>query len=388
MTSHFTVGEVVETKIVFTARGGRKNSEHWIDAKITKYNPADGTYDIFVVDSSKHRVNPHAIHVPPSFLRKVVNNDDLSTIIAMGFPKEVAAQYLEMARGNLDLALSCLYDEHQDQIPDQNPQQSNSRKNNSKKNFRRQVSSVYASQGDKMTKAPELTMAQPVSHSKKGSSLKPDEFDYVVTFTEPELGFDIRAAKNKKNAIVGGRSSMFAHEHVFSGSLLVACGDIWFVGKSTDEIKKIILNAIKTPPVTLRFRGKMWMKEEFSERGTLKILVVAGSALYKAATHVTVRVNDALLSTDKVKKSKEPQWEEVMMWRSFRADHNKHAIIRIWQYNRFTSNTCVGRGKLKLPTQFDKCFNDTVEIKSESGGTVGVLMVRTLIQRNRRHYRQ
>lgn len=376
----FQTGEVVETKIVFRANGGRKNSGHWIDAQITKFNPDDGTYDIFVPESQRHRVNPHAVHVPASFLRKIANSNDLNTIIAMGFPKAVAQQYLEMARGNLDLALSCLYDEQHEQMPDQ--------RLDAKKNFRRQMSSVYATSADTISKRPELRIADPLEHEKKGAVPKENEFDYLVKYTSSELGFEIRPAKNDKNAMVGGRASMFAHEHIFSGSLILQVGDHWLLGLETETIRRIIADAIKKPPVTFRFRGKSWMKEEFSERGTLKILVVAASALYKGATHVTVRVNDALLSTDKVKKSKEPSWEEVMMWRSFRAGHNKHAIIRVWQYNRFTSNVCVGRGKLKLPTTFDKCFNDTVELKSESGGTVGVLMVRTLIQRNRRHYRR
>lgn len=369
----------METKIVFNGHGGRKYSEHWIDARITGHNREDGTYNIFVMEAQRHKVNPHAVHVPKDFLRKIAKNEDLATICAMGFPEAVAQQYLNMARGNLELALSCLYDEHHDQIPDQDPNQSN---------FRRQVSSVYASAGETIRAAPELTLAPSISHNKKGSKAKPDEFDYVVTYTKPELGFDIRSAKNDKNGMVGSRTSLFAREHVFGGSLILQAGNEWLVGKTTKEIKKILSNALSNLPMQLRLRGKSWMKQEFNERGTLKILVVAASALYKHATHVTVRVNDALLSTNKQKKSKEPLWEEVMMWRSFRADHNKHAIIRVWQYNRFTSNVCVGRGKLKLPTEFDKCFNDTVELKSDSGGTVGVLIVRTLIQRNRRHYRR
>merc|ERR1711964_452444 len=118
----------------------------------------------------------------------------------------------------------------------------------------------------------------------------------------------------------------------------------------------------------------------------MEILVVAGQALYKPSTHVTIRVNDALLSTNKVKKDKYPTWEEIMMWRSFRAGHNKHAVIRVWQYNRFKSNVCIGRAKLKLPTAFGKCDSETVQIKNESGNSVGVLMLRTMITKNKRRY--
>ena len=37
----------------------------------------------------------------------------------------------------------------------------------------------------------------------------------------------------------------------------------------------------------------------------------------------------------------------------------------------FGSNVCVGRAKLKLPTVFDKCKNDTIELKNDKDMATG-----------------
>ena len=71
----------------------------------------------------------------------------------------------------------------------------------------------------------------------------------------------------------------------------------------------------------------------FKSWGVLKILIVNASALYQAGTHVTVRVNDGVLSTDKVDADENPQFNETLAWGSFRPGHNKHSVIKVWSYH-------------------------------------------------------
>lgn len=356
----YDTNETVETKIIFNSKGKpQKGVEIWIEARIEKFNPSDNTYDIQVLHPTKHRVRPRAVHVPFGFLRKMVHSEGLQTIISVGFSESLAREALDMAGGNLDLALSCICDEQD--------------LKGQKSKYKRQISNgalpdvqpvniacgntihmpTNIACGRTMRQAPGRSVSSslprgrsltpPIRTGVKAASPKKNEFDYTVTWYSSDLGFDILAAKNGRNAMVGSRHTPFAKENLYAGSLILEVGDTWVVGKSTQEIERFCKQV--SGSVTIRFRGKSWMKKDFNERGTLKILVVAAQALYKPATHVTVRVSDALLSTNKVKKDEYPSWEELCVWKSFRADHNKYAIIRAWQYNRFTSNVCCGRGK-------------------------------------------
>jgi len=217
------------------------------------------------------------------------------------------------------------------------------------------------------------------------SKPRDDEFDYSVVYNEADLGFEFHSTSSRKkaiNAIVGKRVTEFAVKNVFQGSLMLAVNNTWVVGMPSEKIAHICERGLRQLPCTVTFRGKKWMRDANSERGTLKVLVVAACQLYEPGTHVTVRVNDALLQTDKVAASTEPSWEEVMMWRSFRPDHNKHAIVRVWQHNRLTSSKCIGRAKVKLPSTFDDCISETVTLKHENE-VRGILMLRTMVQKRR-----
>jgi len=218
------------------------------------------------------------------------------------------------------------------------------------------------------------------------SQPRDDEFDYSVVYNEADLGFEFHSSAKKKrsaiNAIVGKRVTEHAVRHIYQGSLMLAVNNTWVVGMPSTQIVEICEKALRQLPCTVTFRGKKWMRESNDQRGTLKILINNAMQLYEPATHVTVRVADAYLSTDKVPSSQEPSWEEVLMWRSFRPDHNKHAVIRVWQHSRLTASKCIGKAKVKLPSTFDKCESEIITLKSDNDEVRGILELRTMVQRS------
>merc|ERR1719242_2408186 len=64
----YAFGEVVETKIVYSARA--RTEEKWVAATISKFHRSDNTWDVEVLEPAKHRVHPIAVHVPDAFIRK------------------------------------------------------------------------------------------------------------------------------------------------------------------------------------------------------------------------------------------------------------------------------------------------------------------------------
>jgi len=391
----FAIGELAETKIVF---GAKQGGAIWIEARIVGYNVEDDTYDIDVKNAEKHRVNPRAIHVPTSYIRKRIKESDIAQMLQMGYDYDVARKYLSNANGNINLALSNLIDQNK------LPTSSNQRKKLVSKESKvfedpsapssppidqMPADAIIANtQANDIAKPPSSPPAQNPDQCHmamiRRSEPRQDEFDYAIVYNEADLGFEFHSTSSRKkgiNAIVGKRVTEHAVKNIFQGSLMLAVNDTWVVGMKSNKIEQICEKALRQLPCTVTFRGKKWMREAHSQRGTLKVLVVAACQLYDKATHVTVRVGDALLSTDKVEANTEPSWEEVMMWRSYRPDHNKHAVVRIWQYSRLTSSKCIGRAKVKLPSVFNECMSETVTLKSDDDEVRGILILRTMVQK-------
>jgi len=395
----FAIGELAETKIVFGAKTGM---EVWIEARIINYNSEDNTYDIDVMNAEKHKVNPRAIHVPVDYIRKMIKESDISQMVNMGYDYNLARQSLINANGNLNLAVSNLIDQNI------MPTSTNSQKKLVSKESKvfedpsapssppidimpddaiMPPSPAQGASPKPQTSAPIQNPDQCHMAMVRRSQPRDDEFDYSVVYNEADLGFEFHSSAKKKrsaiNAIVGKRVTEHAVRHIYQGSLMLAVNNTWVVGMPSTQIVEICEKALRQLPCTVTFRGKKWMRESNDQRGTLKILINNAMQLYEPATHVTVRVADAYLSTDKVPSSQEPSWEEVLMWRSFRPDHNKHAVIRVWQHSRLTASKCIGKAKVKLPSTFDKCESEIITLKSDNDEVRGILELRTMVQRSR-----
>merc|ERR1719300_1217896 len=97
------------------------------------------------------------------------------------------------------------------------------------------------------------------------------------------------------------------------------------------KIQALMKKAMEDEPrVKLRFRSKIRCKEEFQTQGTLKIIVVSGQALWKAASHCTVTIRNAMLASDKVKKDKNPIWNSTLRWKEFHPARARKGKIDVW----------------------------------------------------------
>jgi len=411
----YNIGETVETRIVFQKRSNR---EAWVTARISKYNHEDNTWDIEVLEPKRHRVHPVAIHVPDHFIRKyqpkemnnqgfpvggvsMVNESEsdflpelpdedfqpppppisppapgspisaasfaqdavqaakISSIVAAGFTREVAIEALKAAMGDVDFALALLVETNQSShSPDRAGRSNTPRRSNTEK-----------------------TWDSPPSPAARGFEPKEDEFDYQMLFPAPRFGFEIAGSSNGKNAIVRACLSDFAIDNVIPCSLIIMVQDTLVIGKQLTEIQDLMKEAMqKESRVKLRFRSKKRLKHQFQKQGTLKIIIVSGQALWKAATHCTIHVRNSMLSSDKVKKDKNPIWNSTLRWREFHPYRVRKAQLKVWCTNTITSNTCIGSAIFELPKDCDTLSNIVVEItKGKQGKTKGLVALKMLL---------
>lgn len=220
----------------------------------------------------------------------------------------------------------------------------------------------------------------PVKEVKAGEPGE-DEFDYCVTFETPEIGFELVAAHNGYNALVGRRQSEFARQNVFAQSLLCSVNDQWVLGKKFDRVKRKIIQAFDYPPITLRFRTKRWMADDLAS-GNLLIQVVSANELAYPATHASVCVDDALLLTSHENRETNISWSDVLSWKDFRPDIAQHATLKVWNKHSFLPSFCIGRCEIPLPKSFEKMERYVLELKDSKNRLVGAMVVRCIMSQN------
>jgi len=296
----------------------------------------------------------------------VVKDEDVAQLVGQGFSIQYATNALEMAGGDVNFALAVLLEEKEN------------------KKSKRKTKTRQHSFGNW---EPEKEVGIWVQGSLPALSVPEanpsgDEFDYHLQFEAPKYGFEILSGKTKKNAIVGERFLPFAKEHLIPGSLLVMVGDLIVLGLPTDEIRQLMIEEMnKSKVVLLRFRNKVEKKKKFQMRGTLRIMVIHGEAMYKSVTHCTIAVGQATLPTDKVKNDKNPVWNNVLTWKPFYPYRLKEpVVIKCWKKG-FTGSKIVGRGEFEPPKDTDKLHNFVVDMLSEDGNRVGVIMVKVMVQK-------
>jgi len=89
----FEIGENCFTKVVTTNKSG---GEKWLNARVTRVNPQDGSFDIFVYNSKAHGVPPEAVNVPRYMLKK---GNDKSVQVAVP-DKQRAAKRPQFQQGD------------------------------------------------------------------------------------------------------------------------------------------------------------------------------------------------------------------------------------------------------------------------------------------------
>jgi len=246
------------------------------------------------------------------------------------------------------------------------------------------------------------TMLPPV-YDRVGGVCKADEFDYEVVFHQRTLGLELESGTGGVNAVVKSLETPIARKQIFRGSLVCSVNNVWLIGATLEDIELNIVHEATNvgPPLCVRFRAKRRLRDEYLQSyekivnnrdlssntspsreeikmrtsnsslrandrtrkslGTLNVTVESCFDLLQNASFVTVSVLNTTCTSNKVQPSESPVWNEILKWKHY--DIKKYAgekaLFKVWQYNRFTSNTCVGQVEVVLPTElnFEKKYD-------------------------------
>lgn len=227
-----------------------------------------------------------------------------------------------------------------------------------------------------------------------------DENDYIVTFKSCVLGLALYPNKNGMDCIVGKCVNKFSKTNVEQSSIIIAVNGEWVAGKQYDAIKNIIKNALKSPPLKIKFRKKIKSEEKrkkyvneskkekekkvFVERGKgfLKIRIEDAAELKHYGSYCVVKLNGAALSTKKVESNEFPEWNEVLTFKNYTPEAGKEAIISVYG-SKVIKDKKIGSAKLLIPTIFNELQSDALELHTSNGKLSGVLMVKTIITKNK-----
>lgn len=271
-TPRFQVGDTVETKIVY----GRDRTENiWIQAKIDKYNPGDDTYDVTVKNPKSFNVRPKAVHVPSALIKNLYDPTYVDEITVQGYSKSEAFLGLEETGGDVEDALLFLHQLRRKDRKNHSESSTGGITESSRSGRSSNYSASISQTLPDLPPLPEKTLRpSPSQNSYRKTSFaeettddsvltldpKQDEFDYTVVFAAAPLGFEVHPCMNNRNGCVGKRLNRFSQDHVYKGSLILACNDIWLLGQTTVYIQQCILAETQHPPVTHTFRAKKWMR--------------------------------------------------------------------------------------------------------------------------------
>jgi len=216
-----------------------------------------------------------------------------------------------------------------------------------------------------------------------GGVPKRSEFDYQVVFHKQPLGLELEPASQDRNAIVSGFTSDFAAKNVHIDSLLIACNNVWLISKSIRTIESVIVGKCETPPVTLRFRAKRWMKsyDPFAT-GVLDVRVVSAHDLFKTANKATVEINGVSASTfESDKKSKSPNWDDILSFRNFDPTEDTEGTIKVKQMNKLFPNQTLGTATFSCPSAVrDFVDLQNLEVSDADGNLVGFINVQLYLR--------
>lgn len=249
----------------------------------------------------------------------------------------------------------------------------------------------------------------PPVHGKPGGIYKANEFDYEVEFRTNSLGLQLASGKSGKNAVVKNITSDYAASHVYKGSLLVSVNDIWLIQKSLQRIENIIVRETAKPPVTLRFRAKKRVRDNaassvssfrsFNSRhapnhsdvsipvgvyGTLVVKVLQAHDLFYPVTHVSICVDNIVLSTNRVPPDINPVWLETLQWNNWSSLSRNSASINLLQKLNGRKTKLIGRTRLHLPSDFGPLKSQSLEIRDGSGKEIGLLIVDVCLREAKR----
>jgi len=218
---------------------------------------------------------------------------------------------------------------------------------------------------------------------------KEDEIDYRVKFVTSVLGLQISSDDGGRNCIVEKCLSRTAKTYIERDSVVVAVNDTVTLGMEYGAIFRILQRAAMSPPITIQFRCKKAHfnggaveeangpgvgKKGKKTRGFLKVKIGRGVQLKMAASYCLVQVGNAKLTSAKLIEHTDPQWDELIIFKNFRPNEGKTAVISVFDQN----NQCVGKTDCVLPVHFNTLQCDTLPLEL-FGSLCGIIQLTVII---------
>ena len=218
-----------------------------------------------------------------------------------------------------------------------------------------------------------------------------DEMDYRVLFITSVLGLQITSdADSGRNCIVEKCLSRTAQTYIDRDSVMVKVNETVIFGMEYAAIFRILQDAVLRPPVMIQFRTKRAHfnaangvqkmnggdggKKGKKVRGFLKVKIRRGVQLKLQGSYCLVQVGNAKLTSAKLIEHTEPEWNELIIFKNFRPNEGKKAVISVYDQN----NSCVGKTECVLPVEFNKLQCDTLPLEL-FGGLCGIIQLNVII---------
>jgi len=292
-------------------------------------------------------------------------DEDLAKLIAMGFPEDISVSMLETTAGDADFALAMLLESRQasKSVIDRNSQHEQSAQ------IQYSANNAFDQRDWENNRL----------EDHQSSSPRATELDYRLNFEPPKYGFAIKSGAKGHNAIVSECLGDFAKNNVMPSSMLVAVQGVHVVGKSLDEIRVIMKQAMSSNKLVLiRFRAKRQLMRQFKMKGSLRVFIISGQELRHSATHCTINVNRATLAIDHVKASKTPVWNKSVVFHNFFPARCRHGIITV-ECKKMTGSSIIGKGVFVPPLDLNQLHTDVIEIKDSGDNLIGILAIKCMI---------
>lgn len=234
-----------------------------------------------------------------------------------------------------------------------------------------------------------------ISKSNSSFNLSPvsDSYEYDVVFTTQSLGLSLRAMGDGMDCMVNQCVNAFSAQNVEKGSIVTAVNGKNVQGLAYEKIRDYIKENAAMPPLTLTFRAKMngsgyKQTNNVNERGLLGIKIVACMQLKHAARYVEVKVGGvATLRTRELKRNNHhPEWDELLKFNNFRADHGKKAMVTVYDTSAILKDKKIGSVEYELPVKFGEMKKETLELKTSKGKVCGVIIMNVLITAQDKSY--
>jgi len=116
-----------------------------------------------------------------------------------------------------------------------------------------------------------------------------------------------------------------------------------------------------------------------SDRGNLKITLVAAVGLSHKANYCLITLGKLTKKTKPLKKAKSLEFNEIFFFNGFKPERSRQLRIALMVENKVRADKVVGQVSYAMPTTFNTLAHDCIELTNQKNQTAGLLIISVII---------